>query len=116
MFSFGKGGDCRTFCCQEMLGEVRQKLRAKFGFPEEQAEEMVKGVEAFSKMVEIEGWLRVVRDDPDDDKVGECAKKADADFIVSGDRHLLSMGKFESIPIVKARDFLRIVAGEEGQK
>ena len=35
---------------------------------------------------------RVVADDPDDDHVLACALTAQADLIVSGDKHLLNLG------------------------
>ncbi len=41
----------------------------------------------------------VIKDDPDDNRVLECALAADADFIVSGDRHLLQLHAFKKIPI-----------------
>lgn len=44
--------------------------------------------------------------DPDDDKVLECALTVRADYIISGDRHLLSMHPFRRIPILRPRAFL----------
>ena len=48
-----------------------------------------------------------VPDDPDDNIIIACAIEAEADFIVSGDQHLLLLGSYHGIPIVKAADFLR---------
>lgn len=43
----------------------------------------------------------VVIDDPDDDQVLACAVAADAELIVSGDKHLLNLGgQYRNIPIV----------------
>jgi predicted nucleic acid-binding protein len=47
-----------------------------------------------------------VRADPADDRVLECAVAARADFIVSGDSHLLRLGSFEGIAIVAPAGFL----------
>lgn len=41
--------------------------------------------------------LDVVRDDPDDNKFLECAVAGEADFIVSGDRHLLTLQEYEGM-------------------
>ena len=49
----------------------------------------------------------VVDDDPDDNMVLACAVEANADFVVSGDRHLLALGSYEGMPIVRAAAFLR---------
>ena len=44
---------------------------------------------------------RVVPDDADDDQVLACALAANTELIVSGDRHLLTLGgQYQGIPIV----------------
>jgi putative PIN family toxin of toxin-antitoxin system len=55
--------------------------------------------------------LEVVKDDPDDDKIVECAVTAGSDYIVTGDRHLLKLKQYDSIHIVKVADFLAAVRG-----
>lgn len=43
--------------------------------------------------------------DPDDNKFLECAKDSHALYIVSGDKDLLVIQKYENIQIVTAKDF-----------
>lgn len=43
--------------------------------------------------------------DPDDDKFIGCAKDAHAFYIISGDKDLLVLEKYENISIVTAREF-----------
>lgn len=50
----------------------------------------------------------IVRDDPDDDKFIHCAVSGNADYIVSGDSHLLKLGGYGKVKIVNAFDFLKI--------
>ena len=50
--------------------------------------------------------VTVVAEDPKDDKFLACATASQADFIVSGDRHLLELGSFEGIPIITPAQFL----------
>jgi predicted nucleic acid-binding protein len=47
-----------------------------------------------------------VSDDPDDNRVLECAVAGRADYIVSGDRHLLNLKQHAGIAILTAREFL----------
>ena len=59
--------------------------------------------------VEIFSWtthLRVIKEDPSDDKFLECALEGQANFIVSGDKHLLQLGSFRGISIISLRRFL----------
>jgi putative PIN family toxin of toxin-antitoxin system len=53
---------------------------------------------------------RVVPGDADDDHVIAAAVAARADLIVSGDRHLLSLGRHQGIAIVTARQALDRIA------
>ena len=59
--------------------------------------------------------LHVIQDDPDDNRVLECAVKGSADYIVTGDRHLLRLGSYEAIAIVTVRQFLDTAEAEEDQ-
>ena len=59
------------------------------------------------------GDLRVVEADPDDDKFIECALHAKAGFLVSGDKHLLDIERFEGIRIVTPGKFLKVFHQED---
>lgn len=58
------------------------------------------------KIVKPETRIELIKEDPADNKVLECAIKAKAEYIVSGDKHLLKLRKFKDIKIVTAREFL----------
>jgi uncharacterized protein len=50
--------------------------------------------------------VTVIKQDPDDNRFLECALAGHADYIVSGDQHLLKLGSFRKTPIVTPRAFL----------
>lgn len=52
-------------------------------------------------------WPPIAAADPDDDLFILCAAAAHADYLVTADRHLLALGKYQGIPIVQLDDFLR---------
>jgi putative PIN family toxin of toxin-antitoxin system len=58
-----------------------------------------------SKMVEPKAQEQIVNEDEQDNKILECALAARADIIVSGDKHLLELGKFKKTKILTAREF-----------
>jgi putative PIN family toxin of toxin-antitoxin system len=69
--------------------------------------ELIRGkLEAVAEVVSTTQTLSRLKDDPDDDRVLECALAGRADIIVTGDRHLLKLGAFEGTPIVTARQFM----------
>ena len=51
----------------------------------------------------------VIKEDPDDNKVLECAFEGKADFIISQDKHLLKLKEFEQIKIISPEEFVRLV-------
>lgn len=53
--------------------------------------------------------LKLIESDPDDNKFIECALDGKADYIVSGDKHLLEIKEFEGIKIIKPKEFLEII-------
>ncbi|MEI6645789.1 MAG: putative toxin-antitoxin system toxin component, PIN family [bacterium] len=50
--------------------------------------------------------IRAVPSDPDDDHVIDCAVTAHADYILTGDSHLLALKVWDSIPILSAGEYL----------
>jgi predicted nucleic acid-binding protein len=49
--------------------------------------------------------LTVIADDPDN-RILECALKAQADLIISGDKHLLNLRNYQGIKMVTPGEFL----------
>jgi uncharacterized protein len=50
----------------------------------------------------------VLKEDPADNRVLECAVSAGADYIVTGDQDLLRLGRYDAIRILTVADFLEI--------
>jgi predicted nucleic acid-binding protein len=50
---------------------------------------------------------QVITDDVSDNHILACALAGRADFIISGDRHLLNLKEYEGIVIERPVDFLR---------
>ncbi|MBU4141506.1 putative toxin-antitoxin system toxin component, PIN family [Patescibacteria group bacterium] len=50
--------------------------------------------------------LKIIKDDSSDDIILDCALASGADFIISGDKHLLKLKSFQNIPILSPRQFL----------
>ncbi len=93
-----------------LLDELEDKLRVKFGVTAEDAATIRAKLEGVADVVAPDFVLHVVKDDPDDNRVLECAVAGKADYIVSGDRHLLKLKAHAGIPILTARQFLDAVA------
>ena len=63
----------------------------------------------------VTSTVRIARSrDPDDDKFLECAAAGGADYIVSADADLLSLGEIRGIPIVEVATFWQTLSREVG--
>ncbi|PIP08242.1 MAG: hypothetical protein COX52_00835 [Syntrophobacterales bacterium CG23_combo_of_CG06-09_8_20_14_all_48_27] len=61
-------------------------------------------------LVEAGHTINVIKEDPDDNRVLECAILAQATAIVSGDSHLLNLKTYAGIDINTASEFIKRMA------
>ncbi len=62
--------------------------------------------------VKVSSRLRIVKDDPSDDKFLSLALDGRADYVVSGDKHLLEIEFYRKMRIITAEAFLKIVPAQ----
>ena len=64
-------------------------------------------------LIDIYFHLNLISDDPDDNKFVDCAFSANAQYLVSNDRHLKILKEipFPQIPLVTIQEFKKIVKG-----
>ena len=89
-----------------LMTEFQRVIVNKHHVPPGTAVTLVDDILGFSELVHPSGELQVVEDDPDDDIVIETAVVGYALVIVTGDRHLLRLKRFNDIMILRARDLL----------
>jgi uncharacterized protein len=81
----------------------------KLKFPQSLQVKILEFVFSWSRFVRNKETIAVVADDPDDDMFIECAISAGADFIISGDPHLLALGLYRKVRIVTPAEFIEIL-------
>jgi predicted nucleic acid-binding protein len=86
-------------------------LCKKFRWAPADAKEIRAEIERFANVITPSESLTVVKADPDDDKIVECAAAARSDYIVTGDKHLLMLGSYRGTRIAKAAEFLALYPG-----
>lgn len=105
-----RSGVIRVVYCESMLTELLAKLRDAFDFPLAALNVLEAEIRSLGELVEITESLRVVVDDPDDDKFLECALVGQVPILISGDRHLLSIKSFRSINVMSPSEFLTSIS------
>ncbi len=103
-------GEIQAVTCPELVEELAGKLELRLHFSAEQIAETLAEYLGFLRVVQIPKELNAVPRDPDDNMVLECAIEGQAQYIVSGDTDLLVLKEFRSIQIVRASDFLKVLA------
>ena len=94
----------------DILSEYFEVLnRPKFKLKQETIDKITRYIYQFSEFVVPEEQIHFVEADPKDDKFLEAAIAGKADFIVSGDKHLLDLKEFRSIPIISGSEFIQFL-------
>jgi putative PIN family toxin of toxin-antitoxin system len=111
-------GSIQLITCGQLLVELEDVLgREKFlnrlqplGIT---PHELVVGYGALASVIPVLKIPQVIEDDPDDDVVLACAVDGNADAIVSGDSHLLSLSQFQAVRVYRAVELLNVIAASE---
>ena len=102
-------GAVLNFISPKILEEIKERLLYKFKVPPEKVKEYLEIIVFNSKIVYPRKKLNIVKKDPSDNKVIECATEAKASFIISGDNHLLEIKGHEEIKIISPKEFLLLI-------
>ncbi|MBI4310512.1 MAG: putative toxin-antitoxin system toxin component, PIN family [Chloroflexi bacterium] len=89
---------------------LRGRLMRRHGRSREEIVLDIERLRRLAVVVEPKTRLHVIAEDPSDNKFLECAVGGEADYIVSGDRHLLALGRYGGIEILSPAAFV-MVAG-----
>lgn len=95
----------QIFTTKDILQEFSEVLERDFKYSAEEAANIIEKVMKFVTLIETNSKVDVIKDDPDDNKILECALDSGSEFIISYDNHLLNLKSFQGIEILKPEDF-----------
>lgn len=111
-----KTGDLQLIISSEIINEIKDvflypqiKKRNPFLQTLQQIEKFLGDLLKFAEITLGECKVNVVSD-ASDNKFLECALEGEANFIISGDKHLKALRVFEGIEIIDPEEFLQKVA------
>ena len=94
----------------QQLDELRRVMGyPKFKFTEDQKARFITILLEVATVVKTFGDIKIIEEDPDDNVILETATVGNAEFIISGDEHLLKLKEYARVKIVTAAQFLRLV-------
>lgn len=103
--------DFELLLSEPILIEIREVLRyprlsKKHGLNDSEIDEVIAQLRSLAVIVAPQQDIRVVPDDPDDDKFIACAISGGAEFLVTDDQHLLVLGSYAGVQILSLAVFL----------
>jgi hypothetical protein len=95
----------------DIISELKAVLlRSKFKLTEKDVDGTIRELLKFCKIVVSNKKLDIVKEDPKDNMILEAAVSSRADYIISGDNHLLKLKEFGVVKIIKTTDFFEKLA------
>ncbi|MBI3312018.1 MAG: putative toxin-antitoxin system toxin component, PIN family [Candidatus Omnitrophica bacterium] len=97
-----------------ILSEIERVFRypriaKKYHLRPQEIENLMRVIEREAVVLSRVGRLEVIKDDPDDNAILACARETEADYLVSGDHHLLVLQRYQGTAIVTARELLTVL-------
>jgi putative PIN family toxin of toxin-antitoxin system len=96
---------------EEFLEVVEDPKIAKYTSEKDLAI-FLKTLKNAARIVQVQSKFKAVKEDPDDDTIIRAAYDSKSNYIVSGDKHLLSLGEYREIRIVLVDEMLSLLKEE----
>lgn len=98
-----------TLCVSRAILKEYLHIIPRFNMLKKEAGELLSLFEA-RKNIEIvtpSKKLKIIKEDPADNKFLECAVEAKAEYIISADKHLRNLGEYNGVKILSSGSFLK---------
>jgi len=103
-----------NFLSPDILREAEDVLRrSKFGLRREQVLGIITLFKDTFEIVIPSFKVQAIQSDPEDNHVIEAALTARAEFIISGDKHLLKLTEWKGIHVVSPAQFIETIIGQQ---
>jgi len=103
-----KTGEITLIISPDIIIELESVLsRKKFGLTKTEIDSAIGEILSISKIVNPRAIIDIIKEDPDDNIILECAIEGNAELIISGNKHLFNLKEFMKIPIVRSIEALK---------
>lgn len=109
-------GEVSVMLSEAIIEETLEVLGRKFGVPPEELPEYRAVITDAARIIKPTVSLDVVKDDPDDNRILECAVTSWSEFVVTGDKDLLRLKQYDSIRILTVADFFNVLQAQERER
>lgn len=99
--------DAEIFTTLEILEEYIRVLKRDFKYDDEEIKYIIGKLLCFLKIVRPLEKINVIMEDPEDNKILECAEFSNSEVILTYDKHLLKLKKYKEIVILTPEEFTK---------
>lgn len=103
------GKNAKLYTSRAILEEYAEIVRREFPQVTEKLPQLMENILSFSTIAETSVRLDVVKADPDDNRIIECAVASQAEFILTYDKHLLKLKEYEGVKILTPENMRRLL-------
>ncbi len=96
--------DVRIYSTPEIISEYQTILKRDFDFTDDGINEIMEKIMEFVTLVNPTVKVDVVKDDPKDNMIIECALASNSNYIITYDKHLLNFKEYQGIRIIKPEE------------
>jgi len=93
-----------VYTTNEILEEFSKVLKRDFKYNDDETANIIEGILPFLILIDPKTKVNIVKDDPDDNKIIECALESDSEYIITYDNHLLKLKEYKGIRIIKPEE------------
>ena len=101
--------DVAVYSSAEILAEYQKVLMRDFDYSDDEASVLLEKVRSFVILAKPTSRVYEVKDDPDDNKILECAVDSSSAFIITYDKHLLQIKEYHGIRIIRTEEAIKIL-------
>jgi len=102
-------GIIEVYTSSQILDEFRRVLLGpKFKLQREEVSNVLGYFTTLMHVIVPKSTVHVIREDPSDNRIIECALEVKADLIVTGDKHLLALKEFRGIRVRSTSEALKL--------
>ena len=101
--------DVEIFSSIEIISEFHKVLKRDFEYSDDEITYILEKIFSFVTLIRPLQKLDIVKDDPEDNKIIECAVAASSDYIITYDKHLLNLKEFKNIKIITPEKALELI-------
>lgn len=117
ILSLWSAGEVELLVSQDVLSELKRvlgypRVQKRLVYTEEEIRRLLDLLSTNGTLLSPQEHINAIKDDPEDDKFVTLAVTGQANYLISGDSHLLDAGSILGVAIVTPRTFLNLWTAE----